>query len=176
MTIVAQRVDTDKIVEAIIFVASKVPQPTLHKISKMFWFADKLHLERYGFALSDDTYHAMPDGPVPSKIYDILKLAKKEKQFVTGVNTDSVRSALAVLDDGRTVQVKRSADTDYLSEAEIECLVEAMETHGHKSFKQLSDETHDSAWRSVARNSPIPLREIVKTLPNAEALENFLCA
>lgn len=176
MATTVQSLDVSKILEAIVFVASKVQDPTFHKISKMFWFADKLHLQRYGFAVSDDTYIAMNDGPVPSRIYDILKLARSGHGVVVGIDSTSIKTAIAVLGDGRTVAVKRQPNLDFLSESEIECLVDAIAEHGKKSFGQLSDETHDSAWKSVPRNVAIPFREIVKTLPNAEQLESFLFA
>lgn len=176
MVTTIQSMDMEKILEAMMFVACKVPEPTFHKISKMFWFADKLHLERYGFALSDDTYHAMKNGPVPSRIYDVMKLAAGKTNFVPGVDTNAVRQAMGVANDGCTVVVKRDPNVDYLSEAEMECLQDAMAEHGHKSFKQLSDETHDAAWKSVPENAAIPFKEIVKTLPNAEELESFLYA
>lgn len=169
-----QCIDVDKLLEAIVFVASEVREPTLHKISKMFWYADKLHLERYGFVLSADTYHALADGPVPSLIYDILKVAKGIKQFVPGVDTESVREALSVQADGRTVQSCRAPNTDYLSETELECLSDAIAAHGHKSFGTLSNETHDAAWSSVPRNAAIPLRAIVETLPNANEVTTLL--
>ncbi|MDQ2822080.1 MAG: Panacea domain-containing protein [Pseudomonadota bacterium] len=176
MVATVQCMDVSKILEAVVFVASKVQDPTFHKISKMFWFADKLHLQRYGFAVSDDTYHAMNDGPVPSRIYDILKLARSGQGFVVGIDSNSIKTAISVLGDGRTVAIRRPPNLDFLSESEVECLVDAITEHGHKSFGQLSDETHDSAWKSVPRNAAIPFREIVKTLPNAEELESFLFA
>ena len=174
MSAQVQCIDVDKLLEAIVFVASKVQEPTLHKISKMFWYADKLHLERYGFVLSADTYHAMPDGPVPSLIYDILKIAKGLNQHAPGVDKGSVRAALSVDADGKTVHASRAANVDYLSESEIECLVDAMATHGHKSFGTLSRETHDAAWSSVPKNAVIPLRAIVDTLPNADEVAALL--
>lgn len=168
--------DMEKILEAIMYVASKVQDPTFHKISKMFWFADKLHTERYGFPLSEDTYHAMENGPVPSVIYDLMKLGAGKIQKMSGVETSMVRDAIGVKTDGKTVVTKRAPNLDFLSEAEIECLNDAMRKHGFKSYKQLSNETHDSAWSSVALNGAIPFREIVKTLPNADELQSFLYA
>lgn len=176
MTMTTHSMDMDKVLEAILFVASKVPEPTFHKIAKIFWFADKLHLQRYGFILSGDTYHAMNNGPVPSKIYDMLKLASGTIMTMDGIDTLSVRNAMSMLNDGCTVQVKRSANVDFLSEAEVECLVDAMTEHGSKTFAQLSRESHDSAWKSVPKNAAIPFKEIVKTLPNAKELESFLYA
>jgi uncharacterized phage-associated protein len=174
MAATIQTMDMEKVLEAIIFVASKVTEPTFHKISKMFWYADKLHLERYGFALSEDTYYAMGNGPVPSRIYDVMKVAAGTKNAVLGVDTTVIREALGVKTDAKTLIAKRESNVDFLSELEVECLVDAMSKHGKKSFAQLSAETHDAAWQSVPRNAAIPFREIVKTLPNAQELQSFL--
>lgn len=171
-----QSVDKDKLLEAIIYIAARVHAPTFHKISKMFWFADKLHLERYGFAVSDDTYHAMKNGPVPSHIYNIMKYAGGNDKIPAGDKIEAARASLSVKSDGCTVVPKRQANMEFLSESEIECFEDAMREHGHKSFDQLSHETHDSAWQSVRRNAPIPFSEIVKTLPNAAEIENLLYA
>ena len=176
MTVTVQNLNFDKLVEAILFVASKVPDPTLHKISKMFYFADKLHLERYGCVLSEDTYHAMEYGPVPSHIYNIMKFAGGAENIPPGDKIPSARTAMALKADRRTVVASREANLDFLSESEVECLADAIAAHGHKSFGRLSDETHDAAWNSVAENEAIPLKEIVETLPNAEEVKAYLYA
>lgn len=176
MSVTIQRFNLGKVLEAILFVASKVPEPTLHKISKMFYFADKLHLERYGCVLSEDTYHAMEYGPVPSHIYNIMKYAGGAENVPPVDKSPKIRDAMRLLRDHRTVEVRREPDVDILSESEIECLVDAITTHGKKSFGRLSDETHDSAWKSVAENEAIPLREIVNTLPNAKEVSSYLYA
>ena len=176
MSVTIQRFNLGKVLEAILFVASKVPEPTLHKISKMFYFADKLHLERYGCVLSEDTYHAMEYGPVPSHIYNIMKYAGGSETVPPVDKSPKIRDAMRLLGDRRTVEVRRAPDIDILSESEIECLVDAIAAHGRKSFGRLSDETHDSAWKSVAENEAIPLREIVNTLPNAQEVSSYLYA
>jgi uncharacterized phage-associated protein len=169
MAIAIQEFNKEKALEAIIFVASKVQQPTYHKISKIFYFADKLHLERYGSLLSEDTYIAMDNGPVPSAIYDIMKCAAGR---IALPMAPQIRDALSV--SHYYVNVKRSPNMEYLSEAAVECLQEAMEKHGHKSFGQLTDESHDAAWNSVDENQPIPLKEIANTLPNAKEITEYL--
>jgi Protein of unknown function (DUF4065) len=45
------------------------------------YFADHKHLSRYGSAITDDTYIAMANGPVPSMAYDILKSLRGEGLF-----------------------------------------------------------------------------------------------
>jgi uncharacterized phage-associated protein len=176
MAITIQNVDREKLLEAILYIASRVYAPTFHKISKMFWYADKLHLERYGFIVSEDTYHAMKNGPVPSHIYNMMKYAAGKEDIPASDKFRAVRTSMSIKNDGWTVVPMREPNMDFLSESEIECFEDAMREHGHKSFSQLSDETHDSAWKSVDRNAPIPFSEIVKTLPNAIEIENLLCA
>ena len=169
MPVSVQRFDPRKAIEAIVYVASKTPAPGLHKIAKIFYFADKLHLERFGTLLSNDTYIAMDNGPVPSRIYDLMKFAGGRN--VPAANAiASVRDALVV--DGYNVHAARAADCDYLSQSEIECLDEVIASHGAKSFGQLTDESHDAAWSSVSQDSAIPLTEIIKTLPGSEDLLN----
>lgn len=174
MAMTIQNVDRVKLLEAILYIASKVSYPTFHKISKMFWFADKLHLERYGFVVSADTYHAMKNGPVPSHIYNIMKFAAGKENIPASDKIPAAREAMSVKSDGWTVVPKRDSNVDFLSESEIECLEDAIREHGSKSFDQLSDETHDAAWESVGRNAAIPFSAIVKTLPNAAEIENLL--
>ncbi|NHZ78027.1 DUF4065 domain-containing protein [Massilia sp. CCM 8695] len=167
MPVTVQRFDPLKAIEAIVYIASKSPAPGFHKISKIFYFADKLHLERYGCTLSGDTYIAMDNGPVPSRIYDFMKFAGGRSVPVANA-IPAIMNALTV--QGHSVIAKRHADGDYLSQSEVECLDEIIATHGGKSFDQLTEESHDPAWRSVPENCPIPLTEIIKTLPGAADL------
>ncbi|MEO6666974.1 MAG: Panacea domain-containing protein, partial [Nitrospiria bacterium] len=67
------RFDPEKALQAILFVARMLPGATFHQISKIIYFADKAHLQKYGRLICGDTYVAMKHGPVPSGIYDILK-------------------------------------------------------------------------------------------------------
>lgn len=48
----------------------------IHKLFKILYFAEQKHLVRYGTAISQDHYHAMKNGPVPSIAYDIYKSVK----------------------------------------------------------------------------------------------------
>ena len=48
--------------------------------------------------------------------------------------------------------------------------------YGHKSFGQLTDITHDSAWEATDENQPISLDSIVGTLPNAAEVIDYLHA
>lgn len=172
MSVSVQRFDPRKAIEAIVYIASETPAPGFHKISKILYFADKLHLERYGAMISNDVYIAMDNGPVPSRIYDFMKFAAGRS--VPAVNAIAA-IAEAIVVNGYTVKALRNADCDYLSQSELQCLDQIIASHGRKSFGELTDESHDAAWHSVAEDSPIPVTEIIKTLPGSpELLDHYL--
>jgi uncharacterized phage-associated protein len=64
--------DEKKGVEALTYVASKWPEITAFFAAKVLFFAEKSHLNRYGRPIVADTFIAMPNGPVPSTIYDFI--------------------------------------------------------------------------------------------------------
>src|SRR4029077_20807287 len=109
--------DTDKVIEAVVFVAARVPEPTLHSVSKVLFHADKMHLSRYGRPISGDRYIAMRHGPVPSAAYDILKALRGDPSFSP---PERARGALNVED--YAVRALRDADETVLSASEMECL------------------------------------------------------
>ena len=69
--------EKEVLVNAALWVASRLPgdRCRAHRIFKILWFADLAHLKRFGRTITGDTYVAMDEGPVPSILYDELKLA-----------------------------------------------------------------------------------------------------
>ena len=125
----------EKIRETILYIASRVSNPTLHTIFKIMYFADKQHLGDYGRFITGDTYIAMEYGPVPSLAYDMTKDAR-EFSLSYGIE---VR--------GYHIIAQRDANIGLLSESDTECLDIAIERYGNKTFGELTDESHDAAWR-----------------------------
>jgi hypothetical protein len=76
--------------------------------------------------------------------------------------------------DGYTVIPLRKANLDYLSDSDIECLDEAIETYGHMSFKELTKCSHDAAWKAADENDLIEIEQIINTLENPTALREHL--
>lgn len=166
--------DRDKALEAILFIASNLGNPTYHSISKMFYLADKLHLQEYGRLICGDRYIAMEYGPVPSAIYNMMKVAAKEKSI--DVDWDEIIQEALVVHHGREVKPRRESNLDLLAESELECIRQAIAEHGGKTFGELTDLTHDKAWRATDDNQTIPLDAIVATLPNAAEVAGYLHA
>lgn len=166
--------DRDKALEAILFIARSLRKPTYHSISKMLYLADKLHLQEYGRLICGDRYIAMDNGPVPSAIYDMMKVAAGRRSI--DVDWDEIiREAMAVC-RGREIVAKRDGDLNMLAESEIECIRQTIAEYGNKTFGELSDITHDSAWNTTDDNQTIPLDAIVATLSNADEVAGYLHA
>lgn len=164
--------DRDKALEAILFVAKSLRNPTFHSISKMLYLSDKLHLQEYGRLICGDRYIAMEYGPVPSAIYNMMKVAAKKQSI--DVDWDEIIQDALEIRRGRDVFPKRDCDVDMLAESEVESIKKTIAEYGNKSFGQLTDITHDSAWSATDDNQPIPLESIVATLPNAAEVAGYL--
>lgn len=174
MAVHIRHFDRDKALEVILYIAGNMTGATLHSISKILYLADKLHLQEYGRLICGDRYVAMEYGPVPSAIYDMMKVAAKRKSI--DVDWDEIiQDALNVI-QGRNIAPKRECNMDLLSESEIECIGRTIDEYGNKSFGELTDITHDSAWEETDENQTMAMDSIVNTLTNASEVANYLHA
>ena len=76
--------DPEKGIEVLLYIADKTKD--IYKILKILYFADKLHLSKYGRFISGDYYIAMKHGPVPSRSYDIIKIARGENPNIYDID------------------------------------------------------------------------------------------
>lgn len=169
----------ERALEAVLYLAARLDEPTVHEVLKLRYFADKLHLARYGWLASGDDYVAMKFGPVGSGTYNLLRAARGDQSgWIHPCFSELVREALAVGPDKKTVLVQRQADTSRLSPAEVECLDEALRLYGGMGFGQRTNLSHDdawiAAWQSAAEDevgqSPMAIEAIAGTLVNAEEI------
>lgn len=168
----ARTFDREKALEAILYIAHKLHDPTFHSISKMFYLSDKCHLQHYGRLICGDRYIAMEYGPVPSAAYNMMKTAAG-RETVDADWDDLIKESFRVRSRWN-VQPLREPDMDVLAASEVECMDQTIEMHGGKSFGQLTDMTHDDAWKSADENQPISVQAIAGTLPNATELVSYL--
>jgi uncharacterized phage-associated protein len=164
--------DPQKALEAVLLVSSSLRDPTFHSVSKLLYFADRLHLQRYGRTICGDDYVAMKHGPVPSRIYNMMKVPTGREEYG---DVEAICSALGVKNNHH-IEALRAPDTDVLSSSEMECLQDAIKRYGRKSFKELTSLSHDDAWKTVGDNEYISLEAIAKTLPNADEVLEALQA
>ena len=137
--------DPQKVANAISYVLSQSGGSDFHKVFKILYFADQKHLVRYGKPIFNDTYHALKDGPVPTKTYDGLKSLKATNPF--GIEDSPFKDFFTVSNDFYIVKLKEP-DLDYLSETEMECLDESIEENKNLTFTVIREKSHGLAWKN----------------------------
>lgn len=166
------RFDPEKALNLVLYVAGSVPEATFHTISKVIYFADKLHLQRYGRLICGDSYVAMKHGPVPSEIYDMMKDVRGDG---FSEHWQVAREAFQVKGKATVVPTK-APDLEIFSESDLECLRESIQTYGQLDFARLTELSHDAAWNATDDNDIIDLEQIIATLPDGPALLDHLRA
>ena len=167
----------ERAVEAMLYIASRVANPTIHEVLKIRYFADKLHLAKYGWLASGDDYVAMKFGPVGSGTYNLMKAARgDESGFIHPKFPALVKDALSVAADRRSLTLLRQANLSLLSKAEIACLDEALREYGDMPFSKRTELSHDAAWQEAwdtasedeVGASPMQVQSIAQTLNNSD--------
>ncbi len=160
--------DEKKGVETLAFIAQSWPEITPFFAAKVLFFAEKMHLNRYSRPIVGDTFIAMPNGPVPSTIYDFIK-----GKLDQAGDPEAIVGAIKV-DDSRYKRVTalREPDLRVLSESDVECLSEAIEFCRGKSFGHLSTLTHqEKAWIEASANTAMDYGYLFEGDEHGEKLE-----
>jgi uncharacterized phage-associated protein len=167
-----RRYDPDKAVHALAYVIGELGGVAdMYTLLKIIFFADKLHLARYGRFIFGETYIAMKAGPVPSGAYDAIKQARGDGELSR--LHPLVDDFLAV--EGNNVYALRKPDLDYLSQSNLECLNEVIAESRALSGIDLWRRGHDDpAYKITPRNAQISPEAFARTLPNGSLLvEHF---
>ena len=171
--------DIEKGLEAVLFIADKLGEVGLeadaHAIAKLLFWADKWHLEHFGSQVTGDDYIAMPEGPVPSNIYEIIKSVRGDEYFHYPDDTLSVFQQAFKVESKYVVRAKRKPNLAKLSESEIQALSESVATYGGLSFEERSKASHGPAWKSAKKpNGRISLEAIIDELPNRDEVLSYI--
>jgi uncharacterized phage-associated protein len=134
------------------------------KALKLIYFADRYHLRKYGRLVTNDTYFAMDNGPVPSGAKDIAEgssfLGKVEKEYSAGYLKKK---------DSYTLFSLKPLDTGVFSDSDIEALNFAWERFGKFGQFDLAKLTHrypewskhESSLRNVASRKQMNLTDFL---------------
>ncbi len=178
MNKVRYRVNYDKAIETIVWLANEKPDIDLYHIAKVLFYADKMHVNKYARPITGDTYISMDFGPVPSGIRDLLT----QNPWLNPLDLDTVSNSLEMTKKRfLTVKARRKPKMEYFSESDLECLGESLRLYGDLSFDDLKKTTHDEPYYNqtdlnqpidyalmVEENNPIRediIREMIETSP-----------
>jgi len=162
--------DSEKAVEAILYIAKRVKTPTFHTISKVLYFADQEHVLKYGRFITGDEYVAMKHGPVPSATYDILKYVRGDQAMCHGEHAKSLLSIYRKYH----ISIQRDANLDEFSDSDLECLDKSIADNGNLSFEQLTTKSHDEIYEAAGKDEFIPMEAFIAHAKNKESLIEHL--
>ena len=150
--------DKTKALNALLYVANRVQRKDFHKIFKIIYFADRQHLNDWGRPITGDTYIAMEAGPVPSRMYDMLKIVRGDSYLP---DTEGLNNYFKV-ENWMYVTPLQDADVNKLSRNEQEALDDSIAKYASLSYDEIKEKSHDVAWRSTARDFSIKWEDIAR--------------
>ena len=150
--------DKEKSLNALLYVANRVQRKDFHKIFKIIYFADRQHLADWGRPITGDTYIAMEAGPVPSRLYDMLKIVRGDSYLP---DMEGLGKYFQV-ENWMYVRPLQDADLNKLSVSEQEAMSEAIEKYATLSYDEIKEKSHDVAWRCTARDFSISWDNIAR--------------
>ena len=126
---------------------SEAKRCDVYGIVKTAFYAQQIHLSESGSPLFNDDICALPFGPVPSGMYDILKMARGDENEMAFHKTDGLSSVVSAIGwkDERYF-AKEDPDMDYLSASDIQSLDEAIDRVSRMSFNDIYSDTHGKEW------------------------------
>ena len=181
--------DIYKIAHTILFfIENDMHHFGITKLMKLFFYADKYHLEKYKKTIFNQEYTKLKHGPVPESIHALLldtlslKLdngypleyeeeAKVISNFID-INTEQ-------LDDKKKMHKLQSrenkqANKDFFSESELEILEKVSKEFKNMNTNDISSLSHETrAWKSVDMREPISIYNLVDNLEDRKFI-NYL--
>ncbi len=176
------RKNIKKILEGLVWIASNRPGIDHYHALKVFFKADKCHLNKYGRPIFGDNYVAMDFGPVASTTYNIIK---KDRLICKKEELSNIEKSLQIeqFKNRKILWALRNPDTNFFSRTDIQCLEESLENYGSMSFGQLIRDTHkDPAYKRAwerkpenSRQSKIEFEELIEeNNPNREEIIEYM--
>ena len=164
--------DIKKIAHTIIFFLDKeVKYLGVTKLMKLFFYADKYHLEAYGTAIFKHTYTKLPRGPEPTWLYSIIRTVVSGSRdydfeeevdvFNKYINVSEVSNTNA--SQSVTFTRKKDFDSQFFSKSQLNILIKVATEFKEMSKSEISDKSHDTkAWKSVGENQLITYASMVE--------------
>lgn len=147
-----------KALNSLLYVANRLQRRDFHKIFKILYFSDRQHLADWGCPITGDNYIAMDAGPVPSRIYDMLKIVRGDSYLsdIEGLGK------YFTIENWMYVRPLQDADTDKLSKNEKDILDDSISKYGSLSYDEIKEKSHDIAWRCTAKDFSIQWDDIAR--------------
>lgn len=136
-----------KLIHVVLYVLQKTGSIDFYHLFKILYFAELKHLAKWGSRITSDDFYALDYGPVPTRLYDVIK-----GKVIQGTNLKKLFSdniTFAGKDAPTVLLPQNEANMNYISKSEIEALDASINENEKLSFDQLKDKSHDYAWEKA---------------------------
>lgn len=120
--------------EALLYILEKEGKVRYYALMKTLYLAERDHLAQWGGRITEEVYHPLPYGPVPSRLYDALK--SEGETFLSDV----------VKVHKTFVSALRKPNMEYLSQSEVYALDRAIQYVRTHNFEEIKQATHDKFY------------------------------
>lgn len=128
------------------------------KLMKLFYFADFMHVKKYGVPITYDTYVHLEHGPIPSAIKNLVDTASDDTD--NSVLSDTIRFETP---EGtnmfRVIPTREITEKDlkYFSTSEIDILKTVCKRFANSNTQTIEDASHNEApWKETQMLENIP--------------------
>lgn len=144
-----------KLKAVVLYIVNKCEAIDYFHIFKIIYFADRDHYAKYGQRIINDTFCALKNGPVPSTLFDAIKIVVGQRNRAENSTLNIISDSLFSSDDTYSyiLSAKETPDMDELSRSDIEYLDKAIVENLNIPFGVLSDKSHDEAWEEAWKNN-----------------------
>ena len=173
-TMITPVFNKDKAINVVLYVANRLEKRDFHKIFKVIYFADKAHLSDWGRTISGDSFVAMNDGPVPTRIYDMFKVVRGDSLYSSEESIVDYYSQFFSVEGSYFLNPLKEADLTYLSQSDIEYLDKSLAENKDLSFGDVREKSHDFAWRNVAKDTIMNFSDMMREEGNSDDFVSFV--
>ena len=118
----------------------------VYSIVKTAYYAQQIHFVKWALPLYKDKIAALQFGPVPSTIYDILKISRGDTRALRYCDDALMVVSGAVGFENEAFYAKEDVDMDIFSQANVDCLNEAIAKVASMNFDEIVADTHGEEW------------------------------
>ncbi|AVM53217.1 putative phage-associated protein [Bacteroides zoogleoformans] len=164
--------DKQRLTEIVLYILNKTKGLDYYHIFKVIYFANIVHLAKYGCPMVSDVFCALPDGPVPSILYNCVKGDQYCDKELQSMLDDSI---LKGRDDAYyMLEAKRKFDETYLSKADIEVLDRSISENANLPYGDLRSKSHGKEWERAYAQQGRKVMDVVGMAKDGMASDDMI--
>lgn len=158
--------------EIVLYILNKTNGLDYYHVFKVLYFANLSMLAKWGMPMIQDTFCALPDGPVPSSLYDCIKRDWRRDGELSAMLDESIQYGTE--DANYILTARREANMDYISQAEKKELDKSIEDNANMPYGQLRIKSHGKEWQRAFNSQGRKEMDIIGMVRDVSNDENLI--